>query len=108
MTEVDKIYWKHEYQRRQQYQCDYYYDNRDDLLKKRKKKYYAKKTCRFCGKSFEKKVVINYKNKYFCDRQCLGGWLISRIEDDLKTIRIDTSYLDNPEVVIDGEQKNEK
>lgn len=47
--------------------------------------------CKHCLKDIcEPTTIIRYKDDYFCDETCLGEYLVSKIEDEIEVVEVDT------------------
>ena len=80
---------------RKQYYKDYYQEHKKELSEKarlRARKIKEEggniKPCKYCGKQIDlKKRVVVYKRKYFCSKECLKNYLLSKVKDNVKDIK---------------------
>ena len=63
-------------------------------------------SCYSCNRSFDRPMhIIKYKDRYFCDEQCLGEYLVSKAEDDIDIEWFDTE--ENMRILAEEEKRND-
>ena len=65
----------------------WYAENKEQIAKKRKRKMH----CYWCDKEWDdSRNVLEYKSKLFCNEQCLGKYLVEKVDDEIRDVWIDT------------------
>lgn len=80
---------------RKQYYKNYYQAHKRELSERAKLRARRikeetgyKKPCKYCGKQINmKKGVVVFRRKYFCSKECLKNYLLSKVKDDVKDLK---------------------
>ena len=82
--------------KRAQYNRTYYQKHQSELNERAKQRARRLKAegkyqrfCKHCNKEINlKKGVVVFRKKYFCSKECLKNYLLSKVKDDVKDLKI--------------------
>lgn len=96
LLESKKFYYEKRQEHIKEVNKAYYESHKQELSHKARQRRMRKKImesgCYWCHKEFnEPRKILRYHGKYFCDDECLGEYLVDKVEDEITDIDFDTA-----------------